>query len=267
MFVEMVGLGRVSRWLTSTTLANSLGLRSALGPVVNSLTCNTIITVDCRDDCKAEHFHECDNNLVISQFHYGYRSSLYHDYSLLGLLCSPSLTLPHLLKALQQLLQLCIGIFWILDLVSDGPVIAVDLPIITARVCLVTEEVNLVVHDATPVLLLRKVVQAERLVPTSGENVKGDLSTNGVCETVVGERFLELLDHGGADVVLDVELLVVVALFNRGVTADGRDIDHAVAELDEGTALDGNVQVGDVVKNPVRKSALVVAIVLFSRAT
>jgi hypothetical protein len=146
-----------------------------------------------------------------------------HDYSLLELVCNPApgLALSPLLKALEQLLQLCIGIFRVLDLVSNSPVIAVDLPVITTGVCLVTKEVNLVVHYATASLLLRKVVQAECFVPACREHVKGDLSADGVCEPEVGECLLELLDHGGSDVVLDVELLVVVALFNRGVTADG----------------------------------------------
>jgi hypothetical protein len=128
--------------------------------------------------------------------------SLHHDYNLLKLSCSapPSLALPRLLKAFQQLLQLCIGIF---------------------RVRLVTEEVDLVVHHATPFFLVRNVLQAVCLVPASRENVEGDLSANRVCEAKVGECFLELRDHGGSDVVLDVVGLVVIALLDRRVTADG----------------------------------------------
>ena len=33
------------------------------------------------------------------------------------------------------------------------------------------------------------------------------------------------------------------------VTSDGRNVDHAVAELDKGSALDGDVEVGDVVQD------------------
>jgi hypothetical protein len=46
-----------------------------------------------------------------------------------------------------------------------------------------------------------------------------------------------------------VVLLVVVALLVGGVAADGGDVDHAVAEFDEGAALDGNVEVGNVVQD------------------
>jgi hypothetical protein len=50
--------------------------------------------------------------------------------------------------------------------------------------------------------------------------------------------------------MLEIVLLVFVALFSGCVTADRRDVDHAVAELDKGTALDGDVEVGDVVEDP-----------------
>jgi hypothetical protein len=50
--------------------------------------------------------------------------------------------------------------------------------------------------------------------------------------------------------VFEIVLLVFVTLFGGCVATDGRDIDHAVAELDEGTALDGDVEIGNVVENP-----------------
>ena len=156
-----------------------------------------------------------------------------------------------LLEALQQLLQLRIGIVWVLDLVSDSPLVAVDLPVISTLVGLVTKEVDLVVDDTRESLLRLNVSQAVGLVPTSGEYVERDLTTNGVCKAVVRERFLELRDHGFPDLVFEIVLLVFVTFFSRCVTADGRDVDHAVAELDKGAALDGNVEIGDVVENPI----------------
>jgi hypothetical protein len=138
--------------------------------------------------------------------------------------------------------------------VSNRPLIAINLPIISTGVRLITKEVNLIIHNTTPSLLLCKMVEAVCLVPTSGEHVEGNLSADGVCETEVGEGFLELGDHGGADVVLDVVDLVVVAFLDGGITADGGDVDHAVAELDEGAAFDGDVEVGDVVEDPVKNT-------------
>lgn len=133
---------------------------------------------------------------------------------------------------------------------SNRPLITVNLPIIASRVRLVPEEVNLIVHDAAASLLLCHMLEAVCLVPARGEHVERDLTANRVREAEVWERFLELGDHGGADLVLDVVGLVVVALLGGGVAADGGDVDHAVAELDEGAALDGNVEVGDVVEDP-----------------
>lgn len=64
----------------------------------------------------------------------------------------------------------------------------------------------------------------------------------------MAEALAQLLDKLLAHVVLLVVLLVVVALLDGGVAADGADVDHAVAELDKGAALDGDVEVGDVVQ-------------------
>ncbi len=55
-----------------------------------------------------------------------------------------------------------------------------------------------------------------------------------------------LPDLGVLVVVLELEALLVAR-----VTANGADVDHAVAELDKGSALDGDVEVGNVVQAKV----------------
>ena len=65
----------------------------------------------------------------------------------------------------------------------------------------------------------------------------------------MAEALAQLLDEGLAHAVLNVVLLVGVALGGARVTANGRNVDHAVAELDKGAALDGDVEVGDVVQH------------------
>ena len=60
--------------------------------------------------------------------------------------------------------------------------------------------------------------------------------------------------------MLQVELLVVIPLLHTGVPADRRHVDHAVAELDEGAALDRDVQVRHVVQQePHQPLVLVLA--------
>lgn len=59
-----------------------------------------------------------------------------------------------------------------------------------------------------------------------------------------------LRDHRLANLMLLIKRLIIVALLGARITADGGNIDHAVAELDEGAALDGDVEVGDVVEDP-----------------
>jgi len=77
-------------------------------------------------------------------------------------------------------------------------------------------------------------------------------------KTKVSEALLELLDKLGAHLVDLVVGLKVVALLGGGVAADGRDVDHAVAVLDEGAALDGDVEVGDVVQDEAHELLVLV---------
>lgn len=162
--------------------------------------------------------------------------------------------------------------------------VRVDLPVVAALEGLVAEEVDGAVRDAAGLLRLGlEVAQAVRLVPARGEHVEGELAADGI--SVCGEcqpgsflslslsislfegwsgkgkkdvrqiqmskSLLQLLNKRGPDAVLEVVLLEGEALLEVRVAADGRDVDHAVAELDEGAALDGDVEVGDVVQDEV----------------
>lgn len=62
------------------------------------------------------------------------------------------------------------------------------------------------------------------------------------------DRDKGLANLGGLVVGLEGVTLLVAS-----VTADRADVDHAVAELDKGTALDGDVEVGNVVQTEVGK--------------
>jgi hypothetical protein len=204
-----------------------------------------LLEVSSPQKCLSE-FSWCLSRLFSLQS-YVTSARLYHSRS--PLMLSPS-TLR--LEALQQLLHLPVRILWILHLVPDGPLIAINLPVVTAGIGLVPIKVDDIIRDATAFLLAGKMRQAVCLVPARGEDVEGDLAADGVGEAGVREGGLEGGDHGGADVVLDVVGLVVVAFLDRGVAANGRDVDHAVAELDKGAALDGDVEVGNVVEDPVQ---------------
>ena len=170
---------------------------------------------------------------------------------------------------------------------ADGARVVVDLVVVTALGRLVAEEVDRGVLDAARLLgLVLEVRQAERLVPAGGEDVEGDLAADreavvrrgemrlaivitrlfflcnatvtesdkgeeggDVRQSQVAEALPKLLDHGGAHLVLVVVLEEVETLLMARVTADRADVDHAVAELDESAALDGDVHVGNVVQD------------------
>lgn len=63
---------------------------------------------------------------------------------------------------------------------TNGSLIDVDFVVVAALVGLVTEEVNVLVLDAAGLLgVVFEVSQAVGLVPSVGEDVEGDLTTNG----------------------------------------------------------------------------------------
>lgn len=80
-----------------------------------------------------------------------------------------------------------------------------------------------------------KVPQTPKM-PVDTHDVERDLATDRVGETVVGELFLEDLDKLLSDVVDLVVRLEVESLLDGRVPTDGRDVDHAVSELDEGSS-------------------------------
>ncbi len=53
------------------------------------------------------------------------------------------------------------------------------------------------------------------------------------------------------DPSLLIKLFEVIALFLAAVTPNRRHIEHAVPELDERAALDGNIQISDVMQAEV----------------
>lgn len=72
-----------------------------------------------------------------------------------------------------------------------------------------------------------------------------------VRESEVSKLLPQSLDKRIADHCLLVVGLVLVSLVVAGIPANGTDVDHAVAELDKGAALDGNIEVGNVAEAEV----------------
>jgi hypothetical protein len=81
-------------------------------------------------------------------------------------------------------------------------------------------------------------------------------------QTKIGKFLLYILHKLLPDLVLQVVRLVIQPFLNAGITSDRRDVDHAVAEFDEGAAFDGEVEVGDVVQDPGRGHVSIGSLVL-----
>jgi hypothetical protein len=71
----------------------------------------------------------------------------------------------------KQLLELSSSVLRGLDTVADGTRVLVNLVVVSALVCLVAKEVDGCVLGSV-LLLGLDVLQAVRLVPTSGENIE-----------------------------------------------------------------------------------------------
>lgn len=169
----------------------------------------------------------------------------------------------------EKLLQLRHGVVGTLDRVSDGARVVVDLPIVAALESLVAKEVDVLVLDAGEALcgvgFGLDLGQAVSLVPAVREDVERDLSADRIAwggtvsrgnvgarrcnsrQTNVGELLLDGLNHLGSALVGLVPRFKLVSFGLAGVTADRADVDHTVAEFDEGAAHGGQAfEVGDV---------------------
>ena len=62
---------------------------------------------------------------------------------------------------------------------SDGPLIGEDLVVVTALGGLITEEVDVLVSDATLSSVVLKMLEAVSLVPAGRKDIEGDLTTDG----------------------------------------------------------------------------------------
>lgn len=151
---------------------------------------------------------------------------------------------------IKQLLELGSSVLGGGDRVTNGPSILIDLPIVAALVGLVAKEVDRGVLNTTGLFGLGlEVLQAVGLVPAGGEDVEGDLAADAEGQAEVAEALAQLADEDLADLVHLVVGLVIVALLGARVSTDRRHVDHAVAKLDKGATLDGDVQVCDVVQD------------------
>lgn len=126
---------------------------------------------------------------------------------------------------------------------AGDTLVVVDLVVVAAKLGLVAEKV-----DSVEALVL-DVSEAVSLVPSSGENVKRDLTTNGVSEREVREASFECGDHIGTDVVFFIVFLEIVALLDAGITANRRDVYQTLAKLNKSTANHGEVELTKVSKD------------------
>lgn len=80
---------------------------------------------------------------------------------------------------IEKLLEITDSVLGASDSVADGPLVAKDLVVVAALKGLVTKEVDVLVSDTAVSGVVLEVLEAVGLVPTSGEDVEGDLTANG----------------------------------------------------------------------------------------
>lgn len=80
----------------------------------------------------------------------------------------------------EQLLEQFYGILWSRNRVANSSLIAKDFVVVSTFKALITKEVNGGIFNSGDGLLSFDVLKAVGLVPASGEDVEGDLSSDGV---------------------------------------------------------------------------------------
>ncbi len=113
----------------------------------------------------------------------------------------------------------------------NRPAILVDLVIIPPFMRLVPKEMNRLVVYPGNVLLMLKMLQTVRLVPTGGKDVERYLAPNRESETEIGEFFSERRNELFTDLVLFVVLIEVDAFLNCCIPAYRGDVDHAIPSI------------------------------------
>lgn len=90
-------------------------------------------------------------------------------------------------------------------------------------------------------------------IPSNGENVKTNLSSNGIFESQIWELSFQLLNEMISYLVLMVILLKSVSLFLRAVSADGRYVDESSPILNEGASFNWDWEISNIVKAEVNE--------------
>lgn len=121
----------------------------------------------------------------------------------------------------------------------------VNLVIVSTLISLVTKEVN--------VLNVIDELQGISLIPSYGEDIKGDLTSNGEGKVIVCKLILQDSDKLFPNVSVLVILLEFTALLLGTVTSDWGYVEHALAEFDEGASLDGDVEICYIAKDEVNE--------------
>lgn len=95
------------------------------------------------------------------------------------------------------------------------------------------------------------VLQTVGLVPAKGKDVDRDLAADGILELEFRKLSLQGLDEVYTNVMLTIILLELQTLFIRTISSDRRHIDHALAKLDKGASLLGDLQIRDVTQQEI----------------
>ena len=122
-----------------------------------------------------------------------------------------------------------------------------NLIVVTSRKCLIAEEVDFVI------LALLDVIKRVGLVPALRKHIEGYLASNRISEVKMSKLFTKNCDEPLSDLVGQVKLFIVISLLLAAIAADGRYIQHAIAELYEGASLDWNVQIGYIMQAEVNE--------------
>ena len=132
------------------------------------------------------------------------------------------------------------SVFWTSHRVTNSPLVEINLIIVSPFKAFITKKVDFII-------LSLNEFQAEGFIPTQGEYIKGDLTSDGVAQPVVRKLGLKCINHSFTNQVFLVVFFKIVALVSSAVSANWADIEHPIAILDKSSTLDRDIEVCDIV--------------------
>jgi len=154
----------------------------------------------------------------------------------------PSLRPKRTKSQAEDFLQFPCRIIWTGDRMPNCSWIFVDLVVVSALVRLITKEVyRRVLYPIRLLRLVLQMLQAIRLIPASGEDIKRYLATNRVRQSQPSKLLPKDTHERLPYLVLLIIPLILIPLLHTRIPPNRTNINHPIPELNKRPPLDRHI--------------------------